>query len=94
MTELEAVQVADLTPDEARGIFIRRMNLQSLEPEMSSEIDAVTAELGHFALAVSLAAAYIASTRRLKAHPVNYLVEYAERKKTLLARKPKNHIDQ
>ena len=32
MTELEAVQVADLTPDEARDIFIRRMNLQSLEP--------------------------------------------------------------
>lgn len=95
MTELEAVvQVAELTPDEARDIFIRRMNLQNPSLEIHSEIDAVTAELGHFALAVSLAAAYVASTRRLKAHPANYLIEYAERKKTLLARKPKKHIDQ
>ncbi|GAB7329231.1 hypothetical protein MBLNU13_g01043t1 [Cladosporium sp. NU13] len=94
MTELKAVQVAELTPDEARDIFIRRMNLQSPDLEIRREIDAVTAELGHFALAVSLAAAYVSSTRRLKAHPANYLVEYAERKKTLLARKPKNHIDQ
>lgn len=94
MTELDAVQVAELTPDEAREIFVRRMSLKDPDSEMYSEIDAVTAELGHFALAVSLAAAYVASTRRLKAHPANYLVEYAERKKTLLARKPKKHIDQ
>jgi tetratricopeptide (TPR) repeat protein len=94
MTELEAVQVAELTPDEARDLFIRRMKLQSPDVEMQKEIDAVTAELGHFALAVSLAAAYVASTRRLKAHPANYLVEYAERKKVLLAREPKKHIDQ
>ena len=94
MTELEAVQVAELTPDEARDIFIRRMNLQSPDLETQKEIDAVTAELGHFALAVSLAAAYVASTRRLRAHPANYLVEYAERKKALLARRPKKHIDQ
>ncbi|KAM0707478.1 hypothetical protein Q7P35_004123 [Cladosporium inversicolor] len=94
MTDLEAVQVAELTPDEARDIFIRRMKLQSPDVDIQKEIDAVTAELGHFALAVSLAAAYVSSTRRLKAHPANYLVEYAERKKTLLARKPKSHIDQ
>jgi tetratricopeptide (TPR) repeat protein len=94
MTELEAVQVAELTPDEARDIFIRRMNLQSPDVETKREIDAVTAELGHFALAVSLAAAHVASTRRLKAHPVTYLIEYAERKKTLLARKPRKHIEQ
>jgi len=94
MTELEAVQVAELTPDEARDIFIRRMSLQNPDSEIKREIDAVTAELGHFALAVSLAAAYVASTRRLKDHPANYLVEYSERKKTLLARKPKKHVDQ
>ena len=94
MTELQAVQVAELTSDEARDIFIRRMGLQNPDLEIQREIDAVTAELGLFALAVSLAAAYVASTRRLEAHPANYLVEYAERKKTLLARKPKKHIDQ
>jgi hypothetical protein len=94
MTELEAVQVAELTPDEARNIFTRRMKLQNPDSEMQKEIDAVSTELGHFALAVSLAAAYVASTRRLRAHLANYLIEYAERKKILLAGKPKKHIDQ
>ena len=94
ITALEAVQVAELTPDEARDIFIRRMKLQDPDSETQREIDAVTAELGHFALAVSLAAAYVASARRLRAHPAEYLVEYGERKRPLLARKPKKHIDQ
>jgi hypothetical protein len=94
MTALEAVQVAELAPDESREIFLRRLALVDPSVEMQKEIDAVTEELGHFALAVSLAAAYVANTRRLKAHPARYLVEYAERKKTLLARRPIKHIDQ
>jgi tetratricopeptide (TPR) repeat protein len=94
MTTLAAVQVAELTPDESREIFIRRLALVDPSLEVQKEIDEVTEELGHFALAVSLAAAYVASTRRLRTRPAGYLLEYAERKKTLLARKPKKHIDQ
>jgi tetratricopeptide (TPR) repeat protein len=94
MTTLEAVQVAELAPDESREIFIRRLALVDPSLEVQKEIDEVTEELGHFALAVSLAAAYVAGTRRLRAHPARYLLEYAERKNTLLARKPKKHIDQ
>jgi hypothetical protein len=94
MTTLDAVQVAELAPDESREIFTRRLALVGPGLETQKEIDAVIEELGHFALAVSLAAAYVASTRRLKAHPAGYLVEYAERKRTLLARKPKKHVDQ
>jgi cellobiose-specific phosphotransferase system component IIB len=73
MTTLDAVQVAELTPEESREIFTRRLALVGPGLEMQKEIDAVTEELGHFALAVSLAAAYVASTRRLKAHPAGYL---------------------
>lgn len=94
MTELEAVQVSELTPEESRLIFAKRLRLSNPDLEVQKEIDAVTEELGHFALAVSLAAAYVGSTRRLRAHPAAYLVEYAERRKTLLARRPKQHIDQ
>jgi hypothetical protein len=94
MTTLAAVQVAELTPDESREIFIRRLALVDPSLEVQKDIDEITEELGHFALAVSLAAAYVASTRRLRARPAGYLLEYAERKKTLLARKPKKHIDQ
>jgi tetratricopeptide (TPR) repeat protein len=94
MTDLDAVQVAELTPDESREMFIRRSRLVDPGLEAQKEIDAVTEELGHFALAVSLAAAYVASTHHLKAHPAGYLLEYAERKRSLLARRPKKHIDQ
>jgi tetratricopeptide (TPR) repeat protein len=94
MTDLDAVQVAELTPDESREMFIRRSRLVDPGLEAQKEIDAVTEELGHFALAVSLAGAYVASTHHLKAHPAGYLVEYAERKSSLLARRPKKHIDQ
>jgi tetratricopeptide (TPR) repeat protein len=94
MTDLEVVQVAELSSEESREIFIRRLGVSDPSLEMQREIDTVTEELGHFALAVSLAAAYVASTRRLKAHPAGYLVEYAQRKTTLLARRPKQHIDQ
>jgi tetratricopeptide (TPR) repeat protein len=94
MTTLEAVQVAELAPDESREIFKGRLALVDSSLEVQKEIDEVTEELGHFALAVSLAAAYVAGTRRLRDHPAGYLLEYAERKKTLLARRPKKHIDQ
>jgi tetratricopeptide (TPR) repeat protein len=94
MTDLDAVQVAELTSDESREMFIQRSRLVDPGLEVQKEINAVTEELGHFALAVSLAAAYVASTHHLKAHPAGYLVEYAERKRSLLARRPKKHIDQ
>jgi tetratricopeptide (TPR) repeat protein len=94
MTDLDAVQVAELAPDESREIFIRCLGLVNPGLKMQMEIDAVTEELGHFALAVRLAAAQIANNRRLKGHPADYLNEYKERKKSLLARRPKQHIDQ
>jgi tetratricopeptide (TPR) repeat protein len=94
MTDLDAVQVAELAPDESREIFLRRLALVDPSLEVQKEIDEVTEELGHFALAVSLAGAYVASTHHLKVHPAGYLVEYAERKRSLLARRPKKHVDQ
>jgi tetratricopeptide (TPR) repeat protein len=94
MTDLDAVQVVELAPDQSREIFIRCLGLENLGLEMQMEIDAVTEELGHFALAVRLAAAHIANTRRLKGHPADYLNEYKEQKTSLLARRPKQHIDQ
>jgi tetratricopeptide (TPR) repeat protein len=94
MTDLEAVQVAELTPDEARDLFLRRSKLPSPSGEVCEEVDAIAKELGFFALAISLAAAYVAETPRLRRHPGGYLDEYRRRRKTLLDRKPKTHVDQ
>jgi tetratricopeptide (TPR) repeat protein len=94
MTNLEAVQVAELTPTEARDLFLRRSKLPAPSGEVCEEVDAIAEELGFFALAINLAAAYVAETPRLRRHPGAYLNEYRQRRKALLDRKPKAHVDQ
>ena len=94
MTDLKAVQVAELTPAEARDLFLRRSKLPSSSRDVCEEVDAIAEELGFFALAINLAAAYVAETPRLRRHPGGYLDEYKRRRKTLLDRKPKAHVDQ
>lgn len=94
MTDLKAVQVAELTPAEARDLFLRRSKLPSSFRDVCEEVDAIAEELGFFALAINLAAAYVAETPRLRRHPGGYLDEYKWRRKTLLDRKPKAHVDQ
>lgn len=94
MTDLEAVQVAELTPAEARDLFMRRSNLPSPPGQVCGEVDAIAEELGFFALAINLAAAYVGGTPRLRRHPGIYLNEYRQRRKALLDRRPKEHVDQ
>lgn len=94
MTNLEAVQVAELTPAEARDLFLKRSKLPALSGQVCQEVDAIAEELGFFALAINLAAAYVAETPRLRRHPGGYLDEYRRRRRTLLDRKPKAHVDQ
>ena len=94
MTDLEAVQVAELTSAEARDLFLRRSKLPSPSGEVCEEVDEITKELGFFALAISLAAAYVSETPRLRRNPGGYLDEYKRRRKALLERRPKAHVDQ
>ena len=94
MTDLEAVQVAEMAPAEARDLFFRRSKLPSPSVDLCEEVDAIARELGFFALAINLAAAFVAETPRLRKHPGRYLDEYRRRRKALLDRKPKAHVDQ
>ena len=94
MTDLEAVQVAEMAPTEARDLFLRRSKLPSPSVDLCEEVDAIAKELGFFALAINLAAAYVAEIPRLRKHPGRYLDEYRRRRKALFDRKPKEHVDQ
>lgn len=94
MTDLEAIQVAELTPAEARDLFLKRSKLPSPSENVYEEVDAIAEELGFFALAINLAAAYVAETPRLRRHPGGYPDEYRRRRRKLLDRKPKAHVDQ
>lgn len=83
-----------MAPAEARDLFFRRSKLPSPSVDLCEEVDAIAKELGFLALAINLAAAYVAETPRLRKHPGRYLDEYRRRRKTLLDRKPKAHVDQ
>lgn len=93
MTNLEAVQVAELIPAEARELFLRRSKLSSSLEDICEEVNEVIEELGFFALAINLAAAHVSEAPRLRKHPRRHLDEYRLRQKTLLDRRPRSHVD-
>lgn len=45
MTNLEAVQVAELNPNEARDLFFRRSKIPSPSEEVREEVDAIAEDL-------------------------------------------------
>ena len=64
--ELEAIQVAELTPAGARDLFLLRSKLPSPFWDLCQEVDAIADELEFFALAINLAGAYVTETPRLR----------------------------
>lgn len=94
MTDLDAVQVAEMSSMEARNLFIRRSKLPITSSDSQDQVDDIARELGFLALALTLAAAYVSVTPRLRRDLNKYLREYWQRRRTLLERKPKLHVDQ
>ncbi|KAI9743535.1 MAG: Kinesin light chain 3 [Claussenomyces sp. TS43310] len=91
MTELLCPRVARMATEEAVALFIRRSELKNL---MEKEAVSIVTEIGCLALTVSLAAAYVAATPRLRSNITQYLLEYQERRKILLSQNPTNYIQE
>ena len=94
ITRLEAVEVAEMEPSEARELFQRAAKMTGVGPDEMEEIARIGRELGHLALAITLAGSYISVTPRLSSDIRKYLPEYRQRRKELLQRRPKQHIHQ
>ena len=94
ITRLEAVEVAEMEPSEARELFQRAAKMTGVGPDEMEEIAIIGRELGHLALAITLAGSYISVTPRLSSDIRKYLPEYRQRRKELLQRRPKQHIHQ
>ena len=92
MTALEAVKVADMKPEEAAELFRISAKLGQTGLEIEEEIMLIVQELGHLALAITLAGSYVAATPRLRSDIRLYLPEYRERRKQLLGMKAKKLI--
>lgn len=93
MASLEAVQVAEMDIKESRKLFLGRSKLSESLPGLLAKVDEITEELGHFALAVNLAASHITQTSRFRSDPSLYLLEYRKRRNLLLEQRPQDHTD-
>lgn len=93
MTSLPAVQVTSLDRVEAQNLFIQRAGMSNFTPQVTEDVDRIIERLGHFALAVKLAGAYMASNPFMKARLGEYLRQLSTDQNGLLNLQPQRHID-
>ncbi|KAK1808393.1 hypothetical protein LTR12_017242 [Friedmanniomyces endolithicus] len=89
-----AIEVGKLAAAEAVDMFMRCSKLGNAAGAVREETPLIVAELDYLALAVTLAAAYVAATSRIRSNVAEYLPEYRRRRKALLGRKAKQQIHQ
>ena len=94
MTRLEGVRVGDMKEAQAAELFYRYSRLGRDDYGIEHEVKAIVKELGHLALAVTLASTYIERTPMLQSDITVYLPEYRRRRRELLKRKPESLIYQ
>ena len=80
ITTLDAVEVAEMEPSEARELFRRYAKLTEEGLDMTREVDEIVRELGYLALAITLAGSYVSVTPRLSSDIGRYLPEYRQRR--------------
>ena len=81
---LDAVEVAEMKPSEARELFQRYAKLTEEGPDIRKEVNGVVRELGYLALAITLAGSSVLVTVRLSSDIRRYLPKYRKRRKELL----------
>ena len=94
MTRLQGVQVGDMEEAQAAELFYRYSRLRRDDYAIEHEVKTIVKELGHLALAVTLASTYVGRTPRLQSDITVYLPEYRRRRRELLKRKPESLIHQ
>jgi len=90
MASLEAVQVADMKPAEAAGLFRNSTKLTQTWLDVEKEM-LIVQNLEYLAVAI-LAGSYVAPTPRLSSDIGLYLLEHRERRIQLLGMKAKKLI--
>lgn len=88
LATLGDVNVGEMDREQAVELFYKASQLAAPLSEREEEVELIVEELGHLALAVSLAGTYIRETPRLRSNISGYLVEYRQRRRELLQRKP------
>lgn len=85
LSELAPVEVAELGPNEAAQLFFCCSGTQDSDHEVTEEVSNIVEELGHLALAVTLAGAWVVATPHKSVK--DYLPDYLARRSAFLRRK-------
>ncbi|KAB5515652.1 hypothetical protein GE09DRAFT_1045767 [Coniochaeta sp. 2T2.1] len=88
------VRVAELEEDQAVTLFLKHVAVPRTRGRTEEEARAIVEELGRLALAVTIAASYVADTPRLKQNLTQYLEEFRRRRRQLLDRLPDGLADE
>ncbi|OAP55685.1 hypothetical protein AYL99_09837 [Fonsecaea erecta] len=91
---LGGVKVGEMDHEQAVELFYKTSQLTAPLKETSGKVKEIVEELGCLALAVSLAGTYVRETPRLRSNVGAYLVEYRQRRRELLQRKPTKLVHQ
>ncbi|KAK5045297.1 hypothetical protein LTR84_009403 [Exophiala bonariae] len=97
LSTLEGVHVKEMAQDQAVDLFYKSSELNIISPQTTEEVKCIVDELGHLALAVNLAGAYVRETPDLRSDLSKYLKEYRghqKRRHELLGRKPNRQAHQ
>jgi tetratricopeptide (TPR) repeat protein len=94
MSSLEPLHVTELTQSEAVDLFTQCSGVKDRSAETAEEINSIVTELGCLALAVTLAASYVATTPRLREDIRQYMYEYRQQRQQILGSKPRKLVHQ
>ncbi|KAF9769208.1 hypothetical protein IL306_013390 [Fusarium sp. DS 682] len=88
ISTFEGVYVGELEESESVKLFLDCAEIPSSREDVVAEAKLIVHELGHLALAISMAGKYVSQTPRLSSNLSAYLDEFRRRRRDLLSETP------
>jgi tetratricopeptide (TPR) repeat protein len=92
LSELEAIEVVELSSEEGVQLFLSYSGTKIVTAEVTEEVTKIVTALGHFALAITLAGAWVAATPHKGVK--DYLPDYRKRRSAFLRQKADSNAHQ
>lgn len=93
LSTFEGVPVGDLEESQSVELFLNCAEIQSSQEEVLSQVKEIVHEMGHLALAISIAGKFVSQNPRLRSNLSEYLKDFRRRRHNLLSEKPEELIE-
>ncbi|KAH6997437.1 hypothetical protein EDB80DRAFT_727839 [Ilyonectria destructans] len=88
LSTFEGVPVGELEDSQSVQLFMRCAEIQSSQETVLTQVKEIVHEMGHLALAISIAGKYVLQHPRLSSNLSEYLKDFRRRRHNLLSEKP------